>query len=149
MAQALAGQAARLPHRTARRRRDARCLELGRDSDAGASSGFRGVSWNQADGVWQAQILVDGKKEALGNFEGTARGEVDAALAYDAAARAAGRPESANFQLQTSRRAAGTPPVQALPAPKKQPPARGAERERAGAWRGSAGRGIKGVFDPL
>ena len=36
--------------------------------------------------------------EHLGYFDPTPVGEVDAALAYDAAACAAGRPESANFE---------------------------------------------------
>jgi hypothetical protein len=42
----------------------------------------------------------------LGYFEANARGEVDAALAFDAAARAAGRPEAANFEpIDTLRKA--------------------------------------------
>jgi hypothetical protein len=78
--------------------RDARCLELGRDPDAGVSSGFRGVNWNKANSKWQAAITVGGKGKSLGSFAASARGEVDAALAYDAAARTAGRAEKANFE---------------------------------------------------
>jgi hypothetical protein len=78
---------------------DARCLELGRDPDAGTSSAFRGVSWDKKKSKWTAQIKVDGKKKFLGVFEATARGEVDAALAYDVAARFEGWPEKANFEL--------------------------------------------------
>jgi hypothetical protein len=42
---------------------------------------------------WQASIKLDGKTKSLGLFETTARGEVGAALAFDAAARAAGEGE--------------------------------------------------------
>jgi hypothetical protein len=82
----------------AKARYDARCQELGMDPDAATSSGFRGVAWNKAKSRWLAQITVDGKKKGLGLFEGTAGGEVDTALAFDIAARAAGRPEKANFE---------------------------------------------------
>jgi hypothetical protein len=68
-------------------------------------SGFRGVVWNTRSSKWISQIWIDGKSKSLGTFEASARGEVDAALAYDAAARAAGRPGKANF----------LPPVRALP----------------------------------
>jgi hypothetical protein len=49
-------------------------------------------------------VLVenDGKTKHLGAFHGTARGEGDAALAHDVAARAAGRPQNkANFELRS------------------------------------------------
>ena len=80
------------------------------------ASGFRGVTWREKTGrrgsgkwkwpsQWVCQIKVDGTAKHLGLFEPSARGEVDAALAHDAAARAAGKPEKANF-LQ---------PVRALP----------------------------------
>jgi hypothetical protein len=36
----------------AKARRDARCLELGLDPDAGKSSGFRGVTWHKARSKW-------------------------------------------------------------------------------------------------
>jgi hypothetical protein len=81
----------------AKARYDARCLELGRDPDAGISSGVRGVTWNKSNRKWKASITIDGEVKHLGLFEATARGEADAALAYDAAVRAAGRPEKANF----------------------------------------------------
>ena len=82
----------------AKARCDARCLELGQDQDAGTSSAFRGVGWDKATSKWNASIKVDGKNKGLGRFEATARGEVYAALAFDVAARAAGRPEKANFE---------------------------------------------------
>ena len=83
----------------AKARYDARCLELDLDPDAGKSLGFHGVSWDKTSSKWRAKIESDGKQKSLGYFEATARGEVDAALAFDAAARAAGRPEKANFEL--------------------------------------------------
>jgi hypothetical protein len=46
----------------------------------------------------KVKIKVDGKQKHLGSFEGSARGQVAAALAYDAAVWAAGRPEKANFE---------------------------------------------------
>jgi hypothetical protein len=86
----------------AKARYDAHCLELGVDPDAGTSSGFRGVTWDKVGSKWRAEIKLDGKNKRLGYFAGTARGEVNAALAFDAAARAAGRPATANFQLQAA-----------------------------------------------
>jgi hypothetical protein len=86
----------------AKARYDARCLELGLDPDAGRSSGFRGVGWFKRDRKWHATIRIDGKNNHLGYFDGTARGEVDAALAYDVAARFEGRPEKANFETSLS-----------------------------------------------
>ena len=71
----------------------------------GKKSGFRGVVWNTRCSKWISQIWIDGKSKSLGTFEASARGEVDAALAYDAAARAAGCPGKASF----------LPPVRALP----------------------------------
>jgi hypothetical protein len=82
----------------AKARREARCLELGINADAGGSSGFRGVTWDKINRKWQAAIMVDGEQTTLGRFESTARGEVDAALAYDEAARVAGRPGNTNFE---------------------------------------------------
>jgi hypothetical protein len=82
----------------AKARRDAHCLELGLDLEAATSSGFRSVGWDKTKRKWQASIKVDGKSKHLGCFEATARGEVDAVLAFDAATRAAGRPENANFK---------------------------------------------------
>jgi hypothetical protein len=86
----------------AKARRDARCLELGMDQDAGTSSGFRGVHWDKRGRKWKAQIKIDGKDNHLGYFDATARGEVDAALAYDVAVRFEGRPEKANFETSWS-----------------------------------------------
>lgn len=48
----------------------------------GRSSRFKGVSWNRAKGRWEAYIRVNGRQRKLGYFID----EVDAALAYDAAA---------------------------------------------------------------
>jgi hypothetical protein len=87
----------------AKARYDARCLELGMDQDAvNSGSVFRGVSWKTAEHKWKASIMIDGKRTALGTFEATSSGEVDAALAYDAAARVAGRPEAANFEIDSA-----------------------------------------------
>lgn len=47
------------------------------------SSQYKGVTYNHSCHKWQAQIKVDGKKKYLGVFAL----EVDAALAYDVAAR--------------------------------------------------------------
>jgi hypothetical protein len=69
------------------------------------------VSWSQASSEWDAAISIDGEITRLGTFEGTARGEVDAALAYDAAARAAGRPETANFDSGPAPLPAAQPPT--------------------------------------
>jgi hypothetical protein len=82
----------------AKARYDARCLELGLDPDKRKASGFRGVYWVKAKGKWTASIRVDRKIDHLGYIEPTPAGEVDAALAYDAAARAVGRPKSASFE---------------------------------------------------
>ena len=73
---------------------DARCLELGMDLGAGTSSGFRGVFWNAVERKWAAALTVDGEKTYLGAFEAAARGEVDAALAFDAAVRTRARGHS-------------------------------------------------------
>ena len=49
----------------------------------GGSSSFKGVSWNKRDQVWRAYINVNGSRHSLGSF----RSEIDAAHAYDDAAR--------------------------------------------------------------
>jgi hypothetical protein len=100
----------------AKARYDARCLELGVHLDTGTSSDFCGVSWNKIDRKWKVQIKVDGKSSHLGCFEATARGEVDAALVYDAAVRAAGRPEKANFELLSVITASAAAPAAATTA---------------------------------
>jgi hypothetical protein len=86
----------------AKARYDARRLELCLGPNVGKSSAFRGVSWNKANRKWMAQIRIDGKLKFLGRFEATAHGKVDAALAYDVAAREAGWPERANFEPATA-----------------------------------------------
>jgi hypothetical protein len=86
----------------AKARYDARRLELGKDPHTGITSGFRGVTWQKAKRKWESGISVGGKKKHLGYFEATAGGVVDATLAYDAAARAAGRPDIANFEAATA-----------------------------------------------
>lgn len=47
------------------------------------SSPYKGVFWNRQCGKWQAEIVTNRKPRYLGRFVN----EVDAALAYDAAAR--------------------------------------------------------------
>jgi hypothetical protein len=78
--------------------RDAHMLQLGHDPGTTTSSVFRGVSWANHAGRWHAHLSVDCKRKYLGSFDDSARGEVDAALAYDVAARAAGREDVANFK---------------------------------------------------
>lgn len=50
------------------------------------TSRFRGVSWYKQTGRWHAQITVKQKVQHLGYFEGTPKGEEEAALAYNKAA---------------------------------------------------------------
>ena len=133
----------------AKARRDARCLELGMDPDAGASSDFRGVGWDKTSrSKWRADIRIDGQKKFLGYFEGTTRGEVDAALAYDRATRAVGRPEKANFELQS----ANAPHYELVEdtAPRDHGPlsAVGEKRALKRAVHSAAGDG-RGEIDPL
>jgi hypothetical protein len=52
---------------------------------AGASSSFKGVSWDRLSGKWLARICVDKHQRNLGRYDS----ETDAALVYDAAAREA------------------------------------------------------------
>lgn len=52
---------------------------------ANSTSHYKGVSWNKRDKVWRAGICVNGDKRYLGSF----RDEVEAAKAYDCAAREA------------------------------------------------------------
>lgn len=54
----------------------------------GGSSQYRGVGWNRAKGMWQAYVRVNGKLRHLGFFPEGPDGEVQAARAYDEAARA-------------------------------------------------------------
>jgi hypothetical protein len=110
------------------------------------ASGFRGVGWHKATRKWQASISIDKKCKSLGYFEATARGEVDAALAFDVAVRAAGRPEKANFEP-----GGGEPESGAL----AQPPAATAEAppvpvgtEISKEFDGIAYRGQVVSFDP-
>jgi hypothetical protein len=53
-----------------------------RQPNAGASSGFKGVSWHRQHQKWSARIMVSGKSRWLGLFAD----EVAAARAYDDAA---------------------------------------------------------------
>ena len=133
----------------AKARYDGRCLELGMDPDAATSSGVCGVSWDKKSSKWRATIRIDGKSKHLGYFEATARGEVDAALAHDAAARAEGRPEKANFELNASsgvkraKQSAVTPPPTVVMRKGTGPTTTAAETEqvqcvqcdRCGKWR--------------
>jgi hypothetical protein len=52
-------------------------------SHEGASSGYLGVSWNKERKNWRAQIQIDGNKHNLGGY----KGEVEAAIAYNKAAK--------------------------------------------------------------
>lgn len=54
-----------------------------RRKGAGASSKFRGVSWNKNSKNWRASIYIEKRVMHLGSFSG----EIKAALAYDTAAR--------------------------------------------------------------
>ena len=47
------------------------------------TSGYRGVNWNRPNRKWMALIMADGKRFNLGCYPS----KVEAALAYDAAAR--------------------------------------------------------------
>ena len=56
-----------------------------RRAKQGSQTGFKGVNWSgDRTRRWQARIMKDGKRCFLGNFDTP----VEAALAYDAAARA-------------------------------------------------------------
>ena len=55
------------------------------------SSQFKGVSWHGQNDSWRASIHVDGKTHYLGSFHS----EVEAAVAYDCAARERFGPEHA------------------------------------------------------
>lgn len=48
----------------------------------GGTSAYKGVSWRSDRGRWRAVICIDGSFMSLGSFDS----EIDAALAYDAAA---------------------------------------------------------------
>jgi hypothetical protein len=61
------------------------------------ASRYKGVSWDSSRGLWRAFITVHKRSKFLGRF----RAESDAALVYDAAARAAfGEFALCNFRLQ-------------------------------------------------
>lgn len=47
------------------------------------TSAFKGVSWNKRNSRWEAKVQVSGRLRHLGSY----RDEIEAALAYDAAAR--------------------------------------------------------------
>jgi hypothetical protein len=68
----------------------ARQQELGLDPDRRQASQFRGVAWYKRSRKWQAKVQIGGKDRHLGYFGAGHPGEVDAALAFDAAARALG-----------------------------------------------------------
>lgn len=55
-----------------------------RGHDRRNRSGFRGVSWNRRDGIWQVKITVDNKVRHVGQYDDL----IEAALAYNRAAEA-------------------------------------------------------------
>src|SRR5262249_30271731 len=61
-----------------------------RGSKPGSSSRYRGVSWDQNRGKWQAAVTLDGKRHALGRFD-----------TEDKAAAAAGLWRAANMPNAT------------------------------------------------
>ena len=63
------------------------------------TSRHRGVSWHQKQKMWRAQISVDGKSRGLGYFND----EAEAASAYAAACREAGRDPTPPAPEKTSR----------------------------------------------
>nr|MCU0688966.1 AP2 domain-containing protein [Phycisphaerales bacterium] len=70
------------------------------------SSRFKGVCWNESQGVWVAQINIDNVHKRLGCFDD----EEDAAFAYDAAAREAwGAEARVNFPRPGERPSAAAP----------------------------------------
>ena len=68
----------------------ARQRELGLDPDRRQASEFRGVDWHKPNQKWRVTIKIAGRQRHLGYFGAGQPGEVDAALAFDAAARALG-----------------------------------------------------------
>ena len=67
------------------------------------SSHYRGVSWQRSKGQWRARIKLGGKNPVrIGLFDS----EVEAARAYDHAARLAGRSYDANFETEAIAEAA-------------------------------------------
>lgn len=54
-----------------------------RRPNAHSASGYKGVCWHRNEGRWQVRIQAYGQRICLGYFDD----EVEAALAYDAAAR--------------------------------------------------------------
>jgi hypothetical protein len=61
------------------------------------SSQYKGVSWDRTRGLWRASITIYGRTKHLGSF----RAEIDAARAYDDAARAAfGEFSCSNFPVR-------------------------------------------------
>lgn len=54
-----------------------------RQKSKGKSSQYRGVSWSTSTRKWRVEIKASGSKRILGHFDN----EIDAALAYDRAAR--------------------------------------------------------------
>jgi hypothetical protein len=72
-----------LDNRRANLRVASRSLNNANSRGRAGTSRFKGVSWCRRDNRWQAGIQQNGQRKALGRFDT----EVDAALAYDEAAR--------------------------------------------------------------
>lgn len=66
------------------------------ESNVNKSSRYRGVYWDNNKQLWRAGIGHQGKQHFLGYF----RDQVDAAVAYDAAATMFGGPHVLNFPDQ-------------------------------------------------
>ncbi|MBY0307936.1 MAG: hypothetical protein K2Q09_04260, partial [Phycisphaerales bacterium] len=90
------------------------------------SSYYKGVTWNEREGVWQAQIVVRYRQRRIGSFDN----EVAAAHAYDEAAREHfGADARVNFPLPGELPTALDPthpraPREGLPHPLPNPPSR-------------------------
>ena len=77
----------------------AACREIGREPTPAPSSSRRGVSWSKGSRKWRATIWIGDRKRSLGYFDD----EAEAASAYAAACREAGRDPTPPAPEKTSR----------------------------------------------